>query len=81
MLPRTRSVWRRDSQSNASGKSGAVHSVKYEEVYLNAYASVPEARAGICRYIGFYNAVRPHSALGGRTPDQIYSAQPLLAAA
>ncbi|GAA0746650.1 MULTISPECIES: IS3 family transposase [Sphingomonas] len=56
-------------------------SVKYEEVYLNAYASVPEARAGIGHYLGFYNAVRPHSALGGRTPDQIYLGQPLLAAA
>ena len=56
-------------------------SVKYEEVCLNAYASVPEARAGIGRYIGFYNAVRPRSALGGRTPDQIYFHQPLLAAA
>ena len=53
-------------------------SVKYEEVYLHAYASVPE---GIGRYVGFYNAVRPHSALGGRTPDQIYFNQPLLAAA
>jgi transposase InsO family protein len=31
-------------------------SVKYEEVYLHAYASVPEARAGIGRYFGFYNA-------------------------
>ena len=57
------------------------HSVKYEEVHLNAYVSVPEARTGIGRYIGFYNAVRPHSALGGRTPDQIYFAQPLLATA
>jgi putative transposase len=55
--------------------------VKYEEVYLNAYASVPEARVGIGRYLGFYNVVRPHSALGGRTPDQIYFDQPLLAAA
>jgi putative transposase len=52
-------------------------SVKYEEVYLNVY----EARAGIGRYIGFCNAVRPHSALGGRTPDQIYFQQPSLAAA
>lgn len=56
-------------------------SVKYEEVYLNAYASVPEARTGIGRYLAFYNAVRPHSALGGRTPDQIYFEEPLLAAA
>ena len=56
-------------------------SVKYEEEYLHAYASIPEARAGIGRYIGFYNAARPLSALGGRTPDQIYFDQPLLAAA
>ena len=56
-------------------------SVKYEEVYLHAYASVPEARAGIGRYFDFYNRVRPHSSLGCRTPDEIYVNQPLLAAA
>jgi len=56
-------------------------SVKYEEVYLHAYASVPEARAGIGRYFDFYNAIRPHSSLGGRTPDQVYFDWPLLAAA
>ncbi|MBJ6122998.1 transposase [Sphingomonas sp. BT553] len=55
--------------------------IKYGELYLNAYASVPEARASIGRYFAFYNAVRPHSAHGGRTPDQIYFHQPLLAAA
>ncbi len=56
-------------------------SVKYEEVYLQAYASAPEARAGIDRYFDFYNSVRPHSSLGCRTPDDVYFHQPLLAAA
>jgi putative transposase len=56
-------------------------SVKYEEVYLHAYGSVPEARAGIGRYFDFYNRLRPHSTHGGRTPDDVYFDQPLLAAA
>ena len=47
--------------------------MKYDEVYLNAYASVPDARVAIGRYLGFYNAIRPHSALVGRTAEQIYS--------
>jgi len=48
-------------------------SLKYEEVYLRAYASVSEARAGIGRYLTFYNTRRPHSSLDGKTPDQAYS--------
>ena len=48
-------------------------SVKYEEVYLRAYESVSEARAGLGRYFEFYNANRPHSSLGGITPDQLYT--------
>lgn len=46
--------------------------IKYEEVYLRAYASVSEARASIGRYLGFYNGRRPHSSLDGKTPDQAY---------
>jgi len=38
-------------------------SVKYEKVYLRAYDNVSEARASIGRYLDFYNARRPHSAL------------------
>ena len=38
-------------------------SIKYEEVYLKAYEDVPEARQSIGRYIDFYNARRPHTAL------------------
>lgn len=58
-------------------------SIKYEEIYLRAYASVPEARAGIGRYIVFYNTKRPHSSLDRKTPDQAYFSppQPIPAAA
>ena len=52
-------------------------SIKYEEVYLRAYASVSEARAGIGRYLTFYNSRRPHSSLDGRTSDQAYFNQPM----
>jgi putative transposase len=55
--------------------------IKYEEVYLRAYASVSEARAGIGRYLSFYNARRPHSSLDGKTPDQAYFNQPMPEAA
>jgi putative transposase len=47
-------------------------SIKYEEVYLHAYESVAEARAGISRYLDFYNLERPHQALGYQTPDAFH---------
>ncbi len=55
--------------------------IKYEEVYLRAYASVSEARAGIGRYIGSYNSRRPHSSLDGKTPNQAYFSQSMPEAA
>jgi putative transposase len=45
-------------------------SIKYEEVYLHAYESVSAAKAGVGRYLDFYNRRRPHTALGDRTPDE-----------
>jgi putative transposase len=47
-------------------------SVKYEEVYLYAYDSVPEAKAGLAKYFAFYNTQRPHRSFGGITPDEAY---------
>ncbi|AWB08076.1 IS3 family transposase (plasmid) [Azospirillum humicireducens] len=47
-------------------------SMKYECVYLHAFETGSEARAGIGHWIDYYNHERPHSALGGRTPAEAY---------
>jgi putative transposase len=46
--------------------------VKYEEVYLKAYGSLPEARRGLAAYFEFYNQKRRHQGLDDRTPDEVY---------
>jgi putative transposase len=46
--------------------------VKYEEVYLQSYATPREARQSLTRYFQFYNQERPHQALGYRTPAALY---------
>lgn len=47
-------------------------SLKYEEVYLKDYNDVWEAEQGIRNYFMFYNTERLHSALGYKTPQQVY---------
>ena len=51
-------------------------SLKYEEVYLKAYATVAEARTGIGQWVTFYNDERPHQSLGYLTPRQFFAAAP-----
>ena len=46
--------------------------MKYEEVYLKAYADAKEARRELGAYLRFYNDRRPHQALGYRTPAEVY---------
>ncbi len=48
-------------------------SVKYEEVYLKAYESIPEARASLAKYFHFTNHERPHQALDRQTPWEAYT--------
>jgi putative transposase len=48
-------------------------SLKYECVcYLHAFETGSELRAGLSRWISYYNVRRPHSTLAGRTPDDAY---------
>jgi putative transposase len=47
-------------------------SVKYEDIYIRGYETVPELHRGLSRYFGFYNGERLHQSLDYRTPAAVY---------
>ena len=49
-------------------------SLKHEDIYLKGYPDGREAKAGIASWVTFYNAKRPHQALGNRTPMAVWRA-------
>lgn len=55
--------------------------IKYDEVYLNEYRSPAESRKRINEYITMYNGRRPHSSVGGKTPNMAYDGRSAQAAA
>ena len=47
-------------------------SVKYEDIYLKDYETVPALTGGLRDYFDFYNYERPHQGLGYRVPGEVY---------
>jgi putative transposase len=47
-------------------------SVKYEDIYLNEYGTVPALEIGLENYFQLYNYERPHQSLAYRTPAEIH---------
>lgn len=45
-------------------------SIKREELYQTGYHSAAEFKEKVKKYFDFYNAKRPHSTLGNKTPDK-----------
>ena len=69
-------------QINMDGKGRALdniycerlwRTVKYEEIFLKRYESVPHLRSELGKYFMFYDYKRNHSALGYRTLWKVYS--------
>ena len=50
-------------------------SVKYEDIYLNAYSTVTEVREGLTNYFRFYNEKRWHHNFDRMTPAMFYYAK------
>jgi putative transposase len=50
--------------------------VKYEDVYLHDYATVPALRRGLSDFFRFYNHRRWHQGLANRTPLQVLKSYP-----
>jgi len=80
ILTRRPPVWNTSVRANRTRLAGWVdawlpgqlrRSVEYEDVYLRAYETRAELRAGLNRYFAFYNTRRRHSALDRRTPDAV----------
>ena len=49
-------------------------SLKYEDIYLNGYETVPEITDGVNDYFTFYNHERPPQSLAYATPAEVYRA-------
>jgi putative transposase len=51
-------------------------SVKHENIYLKAYATVPALESGLSEYFAFYCHQRIHQSLDYRTPAEVYRSGP-----
>jgi len=47
-------------------------SLKYEDIYIKDYGTMPELFHGIKSYFHFYNYERSHQSLSYKTPAEVY---------
>jgi putative transposase len=66
---------RANPHDNAFAES-FIKTLEYEEVYLNEYRDLSDARRRICQFLDDYNRSRLHSALGYRPPDEYEAIHP-----
>ncbi len=50
-------------------------SLKYECILLHAFEKGSQAKAGIAKWLAYYNVERPHSTHGILTPNEVYDSK------
>jgi putative transposase len=67
-------VWNleRTGRKRVHGVTPDVGTIKYEDIYIRGYETVPELHRGLARYFGFYNDERLHQSLDYRPPAAVY---------
>ena len=50
-------------------------SLKYECIYLHAFERGSQTKAGIAKWLAYYNVERPHSTHGIFTPNEVYDSK------
>ena len=50
-------------------------SLKYECIFLHAFEKGSQAKAGIAKWLAYYNVERPHSTHGILTPNEVYDSK------
>lgn len=77
----TKILLEKDIKISMDGKGRALDNVyierffrtlKYENIFLHNYETIPDLKLGVNNFIRFYNNKRLHSSLDYKTPDEIY---------
>lgn len=64
--------WTRPGKPQDNGRHERMHRIMKQEVALTPASTVPKQRQQLIEFQRYYNDIRPHEALGGMTPSEVY---------
>ncbi|MBF0618714.1 MAG: transposase [Candidatus Omnitrophica bacterium] len=59
--------------SHLTGRAQLWRTLKYDDIYIKGYQTIPDVHEGILEFFDDYNMARRHSSLGYKTPWSVFS--------